>query len=108
MNTNRKNILVGVLLITFFLELWAPATSGSTLSGANFKLIIRIAYFSMSLVILLAMLICRKTEIKAYNVFLAITPLVYFFIQKYGYLIVHQPVRRLFCFACSLHCRRMR
>lgn len=99
MNTNRKNILVGVLLITFFLELWAPATSGSTLSGANFKLIIRIAYFSMSLVILLAMLICRKTEIKAYNVFLAITPLVYFFIQKYGYLIVHQPVRRLFCFA---------
>lgn len=82
MNTNRKNILVGVLLITFFLELWAPATSGSTLSGANFKLVIRIAYFAMSLVILLAMLIGRKTEIKAYNVFLAITPLVYFFIQK--------------------------
>ena len=56
MNTNRKNILVGVLLITFFLELWAPATSGSTLSGANFKLIIRIAYFSMSLVILLSLI----------------------------------------------------
>ena len=32
----------------------------------------------MSLVILLAMLICRKTEIKAYNVFLAITPLSIF------------------------------
>lgn len=77
---NKDDFSFALMVLAFFLCMWAPATQGSSLSGTAFKLVIRYSYFVFGLGLVALNILGKKLNI--YELLLLLFPLINYIIKS--------------------------